>query len=267
MIAFSYAWNRNPNRAMQIFVILLVILVSTGIGFSLFEQVGNPLLNLPVPRFREGSFLPGTTTLADILKYGLNFELTQTKRFISSMLGLTIGLASLIFAFLFWRRKQASSFSVFIINTYLIFGFILSPILHLGESRINCQQDIILAHENLGEYLSEIIPSNSLVYWDGGNAYTPIVYVPHARIFPPQINDGYTYHIGGDPDTLFYFSHWNSDLDLRWRAEADIFIIEAKRYATWKDFLTPQEFQEFSKPADSPSCTEGAELRIFQRLP
>ena len=116
-------------------------------------------------------------------------------------------------------------------------------------------------------YLASIIPAGSLVYWDGGNAYTPMIYVPEARIFPPQINDGYTFHIGGDPDVLYYFSHWNAELDARWRAEADIFIIEAKRYANWKDFLTPREFQEFAKPADSPSCNEGAELRIFQRQP
>ena len=94
-----------------------------------------------------------------------------------------------------------------------------------------------------------------------------MIYVPQARIFPPQINDGYTFHIGGDPDVLYYFSHWNSELDSRWRVEADIFIIEAKRYTTWKDFLTPEDFQEFAKPIDSPSCNEGAELRIFQRLP
>ncbi|MBI3165797.1 MAG: hypothetical protein HYZ24_14030, partial [Chloroflexi bacterium] len=47
----------------------------------------------------------------------------------------------------------------------------------------------------------------------------------------------------------------------------DIFIIEAKRYAGWKDFLTPAEFQEFATPPASPSCNEGAALRIFQRTP
>ena len=267
IITFSYAWNHQPVRALQILVILIVILFSIGIGFSLFEQVGNSLLNFPTPRFSEGKFQPGTTTITDILKYGLNFELPQIKRFISANLGFAIGLISLFIAFYLWHRAGKNKLSVFIINTYLIIGFILSPLLHLGESTINCQQDIILSHENLGNYLAEIVPANSLVYWDGGNAYTPMIYVPHARIFPPQINNGYTYHIGGDPDTLYYFSHWNSELDARWRSEADIFIIEAKRYPNWKDFLNPLEFQEFPKPTASPACSEGAELRIFQRIP
>ena len=51
----------------------------------------------------------------------------------------------------------------------------LCPVLHLGESSINCKQDMILAHERLGAYLSTVIPPDSLVYWDGGNAYTPMI--------------------------------------------------------------------------------------------
>ncbi len=126
---------------------------------------------------------------------------------------------------------------------------------------------MILAHEQLGAYLSEIIPSNSLVYWDGGNAFTPMVYVPEARIFPPQINDGYSYRFGGDADTLYRFSHWNDELIAEWKASADVFIIEAKRFSVWKDFLTPQAFEEFAPPPAAPTCYEGGELRIFHRIP
>jgi len=201
------------------------------------------------------------------LKYGLNLSLVQIKRALSSSLGFLAGLTVLSAAHLAWRRAKAERFALTLINSFLIAGFLSFPLLHLGAGKIDCQTDIIRDHEELGEYLSSVIPAHSLVYWDGGNAYTPMIYVPEARIFPPQINDGYTFHIGGDPDVLYYFSHWNGELDARWRSEADIFIIEARRYSAWKDFLAPQEFQEFPKPANSPSCLEGGELRIFQRLP
>ena len=95
----------------------------------------------------------------------------------------------------------------------------------------------------------------------------PMVYIPNVRFFPPQINDGYTYRIGGDSDTLFRFSHWNSELNDQWMDSADVFIIEAKRYSTWKEFLNPQEFEEYQKPITAPSCEDGAGLRIFHRLP
>jgi len=266
VISFAYAWNQNPNRVVQIFSILVVLVVATGIGYSLFEQVGNGLLNLPiVPRVRSGGF--GFVAIVDALTQGLDMQLVQVKRWISSFLGFLVGFVVLLASFFVWKRAQRSNFTITFVNSFLIAGFVLSPVLHLGESVRDCNTDIIRDHEELGAYLASIIPAGSLVYWDGGNAYTPMIYVPEARIFPPQINDGYTFHIGGDPDVLYYFSHWNAELDARWRAEAGIFIIEAKRYANWKDFLTPQEFQEFAKPTASPSCNEGAELRIFQRLP
>jgi hypothetical protein len=267
VVAFANAWKREPNRAVTVLVIFLVVLASVGMGFSMFEQVGDGLLNAQVPRFREGSFQPGTTALVDFLKYGLSLELPQIKRSISSTLGFLLGLVVLLLAFLVWRREKRKQFSLTLINLFLIAGFVLSPLLHMGASQQDCQTDIILAHERLGAYLSEIIPPESLVYWDGGNAFTPMVYVPHARIFPPQINNGYTFHIGGDPDVLYSFSHWNKELQARWKDEADIFIVEAKRYAKWKGFLDMQGLREFPSPADSPSCVEGSELRIFQRLP
>lgn len=266
VVAFTYAWNENPNRVVKIVSVFVVVLVGTGIGYSLFEFVGNGLLNLPVvPRIRSGGL--GFIAIVDALTQGLDMPLVFVKRGIGSLLGLLSAFCVLLFAF-FVRKRVQTNFTSTLVNSFLIAGFLLSPILHLGESRPDCAgTDIIRDHEELGAYLASVIPPDSLVYWDGGNAFTPMIYVPQARIFPPQINDGYTYHIGGDPDVLYSFSHWNGELADRWRAEADIFIIEAKRYADWKDFLTPAEFQEFASPPVSQSCNEGAELRIFQRTP
>jgi hypothetical protein len=266
ILTFAYGWNDNPNRVLRILSVAAVIVTATGIGYSLFEFVGNGLLNLPIiPRIRSGGL--GFVAIVDALTQGLDMSLVQVKRWISSALGLIIGVCVLLLAFFISKRKPTQPFTLTLVNSFLVTGFLFSPLLHLGESRRDCDTDIIRDHEELGAHLASVIPPDSLVYWDGGNAYTPMIYAPQVRIFPPQINDGYTFHIGGDPDALYYFSHWNGELDQRWRAEADIFIIEAKRYADWKDFLTPNQFQEFAKPAHSPSCVEGAELRIFQRLP
>lgn len=267
ILAFKYAWNDNPNRIVKILSIFFAILVATGIGYSLFEFVGNGILNLHViPRPRPGGL--GFIAIVDALTQGLNMSLVAVKRWVGSALGLLAGLGITLLAVLFSKSKPSKNFTTVLVNSFLATGIVLSPILHLGESRPDCPgTDIIRDHEELGTFLASVIPPDSLVYWDGGNAFTPMIYVPKARIFPPQINDGYTFHIGGDPDVLYYFSHWNSELSDRWRAEADIFVIEAKRYADWKNFLTPVEFQEFEKPPVSQSCNEGAELRIFKRLP
>ncbi|MBK8781566.1 MAG: glycosyltransferase family 39 protein [Anaerolineales bacterium] len=270
VIVLSAAW-KSPRPVVQGLAIIFVIVFSVGIGFSLFENIGSGLLNLSVPRMRDGQFLPGTTTLADILKYKFSLELTAIKRAISSAIGFMAGMGILLIAFLIRLRtkdpQKRLNFALVSINLYLVVGLLLSPVLHLGESRLDCKQDMILAHEQLGTYLSTVIPPNSLVYWDGGNAFTPMVYTPQVRIFPIQINDGYTYRIGGDPETLHRFNHWNDALGREWREAADVFIIEGKRFSTWKEYLTPQAFEEYAPPPAAPTCYEGGELRIFYRIP
>ncbi|HQX00884.1 MAG TPA: glycosyltransferase family 39 protein [Anaerolineales bacterium] len=266
VIVFTGSERRASSRVMQAFVILLVLILSTGIGFSLFESIGRWVYEIPVPRMRDGQFLPGTTGLVDILTNRFGLTLTVIKRGISAGMGLLVGLAALLAAFLVWRRAKPD-FAHVLINSFLVLGFVLAPIVNARGSRIECEQDLITANEQLGAYLANIIPSNSLVYWDGGLSFTPMIYVPQVRIFPPQINSGYTYRDGGDADTVYRLSHWNGELNEQWKNSADIFIIEVKRYSTWKDFLNPQEFEEYQKPSIAPSCLDGAGIRIFHRLP
>jgi len=265
------SWKRQPSLLIQIALVLLALVLAIGIGFSLFESIGSEILGLPVPRIREGQFLPGTTMLVDLIKNKFSFTLPWIKRSISATLGLLAGLGLLFIVFIFWSRTrkpgETPGFSFLLANSFLVFGLLLSPILNAGGSQVDCKENVIAANEQLGHYLASIIPAGSLVYWEGGLSFTPMVYVTGVRIFPPQINDGYTYRTGGDPETLFRLSHWNSELSLRWKAAADVFIIESTRYSSWKDFLNPLKFAEYQRPLTAPSCNEGAGLRIFHRLP
>jgi 4-amino-4-deoxy-L-arabinose transferase-like glycosyltransferase len=271
VITISSSLNRKPSRGIQVLAILLILVLSTGIGLSSFDNIGRVILAIPVPRMSGGQFLPGTTTLVEFITNKFGTELTLLKRYLASVLGLLAGIAALLTAFAISRRMKDSQmrpgFAFVLLNFFLAMGLLLSPALNAGGSRTDCEQDMLMANEQVGAQLASLIPADSLVYWDGGLSFTPMLYVPQARIFPPQINDGYSYRIGGDADTLARFSHWNNELKSQWKASADIFIIQAKRYTLWKDFLNPKEFEEYPKPATAPSCEEGSELRIFHRLP
>ncbi|MBL8050527.1 MAG: hypothetical protein JNM46_04840, partial [Anaerolineales bacterium] len=205
-------------------------------------------------------------SLEDALKYGLNLDNVEIKRAVGALFGFLIGILIIAITFFIWRQKK-NNFALTLMNSFLIAGFLLSPILHLGESKLDCRTDIILANEQVGDYLASIIPSDSLVYWEGGLSFVPMVYVPEARIFPPQINDGYAYRRGGDADVLNRFGYWNSVSFIEWRDSADIFIVEEKRFEYWSAYLTPQTFHEFAPPPVAPSCADGSGLRIFQRNP
>ena len=271
VIVISSLSNRYPSRVAQILAVVVVLALSIGIGFSSFDNLSRFFLDFPVPRMSNGQFLPGTTTLLAFITNKFGTELILVKRYIAAILGLLVGLAILLIAFAVSRRmknvQSKPGFAFVLLNLFLAMGLLLSPVLNAGGSRIDCKQDILNANEQVGAHLARFIPADSLVYWDGGLSFTPMVYVPQARIFPPQINDGYSFRIGGDADTLSRFSHWNSELKSQWIASADIFIVQASRYPLWKDFLTQQKFEEYQKPPTAPSCEDGSELRIFHRLP
>ncbi|MBL8092003.1 MAG: hypothetical protein JNJ43_16830, partial [Anaerolineales bacterium] len=265
VIVFSSLKNFSLARWTAILIIPFILLTSTGMGFSNFENVTASLTDLRlVPRIRAGQIFPVFISLEDALKYGLNFEPVQIKRAVGAGFGFLLGFITIGIAFFIWRKNK-NNFSLTLMNSFLIIGFILSPLLHLGESKLDCRTDIIRANEQVGEYLASIIPSDSLVYWDGGLSFVPMVYVPNAKIFPAQINDGYAYRRGGDADILNRFGYWNSVSLVEWRDSANIFIIEEKRFESWKAYLTPTNFIEFALPPIAPSCNEGAGLRIFQR--
>ena len=82
-----------------------------------------------------------------------------------------------------------------------------------------------------------IIPQGSLVYWEGGLSAAPLLYLPGVNIFPPQINDGYSFISNGDTAELFKFGYWNEEMDAEWKATADFFIIEDERYQQLEGFF------------------------------
>jgi hypothetical protein len=272
VIAVSFLWKQETtSRFTQILVLALILVLSVGIGLSSFDNIDQSILNLPVPRIRDGQFLPGTTALVDFISNKFGLALTLIKRYLASTIGLAAAFTVALIASAISRSlknvKNRPAFVFVLLNVFLAMGLLLSPLLNLGGSRADCEQDMLSANEQVGAHLAEVIPPDSLVYWNGGLSFTPMVYVPQARIFPPQINDGYTYRTGGDADTLSRFSHWNAELNEQWVNSADVFIVEVKRYAGWSEFFDPQKFEEYQRPAAVPSCEDGSALRIFHRLP
>jgi hypothetical protein len=271
VVAIAGSWNRNPSMVLKITAVFLVLVFSAGIGLSAFENVDRPLLDFPIPRMREGRILAGTTPLVVFLSNKFALSLVLIKKYLAFSLGLLAGVLVLLLSFWLWRRSRRigykSDFSFVMLNVFLALSFLFSPFLNTGGDLTDCAQDVIVSNEEVGRYLSQVIPPDSLVYWDGGLSFTPLTYVSDIRIFPPQINDGYTYRNGGDPDLLYRFSHWNNELNEEWKAQADVFIIEEKRYSGWRDYLNTQEFEEYQRPPVSLSCEDGTGLRIFHRLP
>ncbi len=262
------SWNWRPSIAAQIMLVIGLLVVFAGMGFSAFEDIGNSLLNLPAPRVRDLRILPGFVTWRDILSNKFHVNHNTAMRYASTVFGFSVGVLIMLISYMTWRRAWRDSsvkFGAFFASVILVLELIISPVLHGTAGKTDCASDVILANEQIGDYLKGIIPQGNLVYWDGGLSAAPFLYLPGMKIFPPQINDGYSFISNGNTAELFKFGYWNEEMNAEWKATADFFIIEEKRYNGWKKFLSPEQFDEFARSPVGTSCLEESSLRIFRR--
>ena len=269
LVLMAGSWNPQPSRTTLIALIVVFLLISSGMGYSAFQDIGSFLLRLPAPRVRDMRILPGLATWWDILSNGFHLDQNMAKRYASTVAGFLAAAFVTIFVYALWRWVRRSSivlsFGMFYAYTILTVGIIASPLLHGTFGYRDCQMDVIKANEQIGAYLRSIVPAGSLIYWNGGLSTVPLLYLPEAEIIPAQINDGYAFYGGGDAAQLYEFGLWNEEMDAGWKATADFIIIEESRYPGWQGLLTPDRFDEFERTAAGTSCQAGSRLRIFRR--
>jgi small basic protein len=260
---------------------LAVIVLLTGIGYGTFTEVGGgllPVLDISVPRMQAMRFLPGRVPLGTLFqnKLGLSdaaFE-QLARRILPAIAGLTIGIVLVILSHYlsrFTARRFApgrASFGVIALLSTLLLGMILSPTLLLGGgyNTYDCQGDVIQGYENAGQYLAEVIPPGSLVYWRGGNSSVPLLYIKNVRIFPAQINGDYSLRKGGDPDELVKFGFWSESLAQVWSREADYILIEERLFNGWLSQLVEAGGYDEIRPTPSTViCRNNASIHIYRR--
>jgi hypothetical protein len=128
--------------------------------------------------------------------------------------------------------------------------------------------DILAAYETVGAHLAKLVPPGSLVDWNGGLATVPLLYMPGVRIFPPQLNDGYSKRHGGDAEQLYRHGYWNAELAQKWLHEADFVLVEGWRYRSeLRQEISPAEFNELEETPPLQTCSEGTQILIFRREP
>jgi len=260
-------WNLQSSRISSGLIFALLLIFFSGLGFSLFERIGAPLLNLPAPRISRAGFLPGFTNWDALLTGGLNLEKSAARQLISAVAGLLAGGLFLALSYSLWRIRSARvpmRFSAFAALAALLMGMLSSPWLH--GNLIDCPDDIIAAHEQTGAYLASVIPPDKSVYWDGGLSAAPLLYLPGRQFFPAQINSNYTFLHTGETAQVQRFGYWNEALRDQWKASADFFLVSNERYAkSWVDFFTPDSFVELPRAPVSTACAPESRLRVFRR--
>ena len=270
LICISFPNTKKQNSRWTSWIFSLVMLgVSTAVAFSytINAELKNKILKIPVPRIQSLQFLPGTTPFGAALENKFAFSDKLLKHLLVAPAGFVVG-AILLLISLYVYKKTKKNFVTIVASAFFVASMLLSfsPILGQFKSTENCG-DVIAANENAGSHIANIIPAGSKVYWAGGLSVAPMLYVPDISFPIPQINGGYSFHLGGNSDTLLKFGRWNEDLSQQWKEEADFLLIDERHYSEeWSGFLGSKNFDEMPPTAPTIPCRDDSSIHIFRRL-
>jgi hypothetical protein len=275
LVPFSITFtNRNNNKNIIVLVLtcIAILLLFSGLGYSLFEVTSDTLLHLQIPRFKDMHFLPGTIEISRILTDKLNLTFRSQRHLIGLLSGFIFGIVFLIIIMFIRKLVRVKfpdiSYARTAFSGLLLFGLIATPTkLFSGDPTILiCNSgDILYAQEKVGLELNNVIPKNSLVYLE---YETPIslLYIHDVRVFPPQINKYFYYRIGGNDQELEKYGYWNENLSNKWLNEADYLIIGGSNGNAIRNILVtePEKFTLLKTTSKINPCIDKSKLKVYK---
>jgi hypothetical protein len=270
--------QKNLAVARQIILSLLIVLISTAIGYGGADSTSGFLTALRVPEilsfFRTGRILPGQVPLWELINSRFGIPYDTSRWFLPLLAGLIIGALILLTGFairLLWKRKsvyQVASFGAISACVFLLAGWGLSPSIALGGgfTQWACTGNVIQAYRQAGKYLSQVVPPGSQVYWEGGNAVAVLLYAPGLQIHPQELDEHWNYMLGGDSITLARLSYWNDDLATQWIRQSEFAIIQPAYLEGGVQFLPYQDmFTLVGNTSDGLNCSPDSQLYVYRR--
>jgi hypothetical protein len=270
-------WLGDRSRTSNVVSIVAILILVGGVTFSAADAFGETWLRPRLVRNLLDLSLPDGTELWVLLenKFGMQYQeivnLTRREltRWIPVLLGLIVATVSL---FTVWfvrrlaKRKSPYSFSACAFGLLLVTIFTLSPtqILGFGYRTYDCAGDVITSYEIVGSELRRFVEPGKLVYWTGGDSAVPLLYIPKVEIFPPQLNDGYTFRIGGDTEIIHRLSYWDENLRTQWLDEADYLLIEDQFYDDF--WIATGDWVQTAVTSPADSCRDGASIHVLQKV-
>lgn len=288
LLAFS-SWGQYKNRLGKWLLFTVILVLSVGIGYSAkniwasqqtVEQLTRDILRTQVPRVSSFRLQPGSVELWGLLanRFGwaeLDIFSTTTDVIRSAapmLMGFVFGLLLLCFGSAVWNiivgpaRREFYSPIAGIFALFLLLGTAISLGLGFSPDDRDCGWDVIASYEAGGAHLAGHVPPGSKVYWWGGLSAAPLLYLPDVEIYPAQINDGYSFRLGGDLDDLLRYGWWSQELADRWIGEADVILIEERLYGGFATgFAESAAFDEVSPTPPLVPCRSNSPIHIFVR--
>lgn len=292
LVVTASSWQKQPGFIHQSAILVLVMGLFTGIGYSSFEETGYPLrtvfmniMKIQLPRsgdfFKNFRFLPGTVSLEGFIENKLGLvidpfrDIEMYRRVLPAVAGFTLGLVFLLllavlFGYFRKRRQIPWNYGAVAMLIFVLLGSLLSSSRILGGANLqyDCDQDSITSYEGTGRQLAELIPAGSQVYWDVTSSATSLLlYLPGIQIHPQQINGKYAYYEGGNTQELLRVGLWNDQAAAQWLQQVDVIVVDETAIPTgWKEVVSSGwQRQTIHNPVSS--CNGDPALKIYWKVP
>ena len=249
---------------------LLSLIFIPGAFLGTLETVGRWVMALPVPRFKGGKILSGSTELWKLFENRFGYSYDQLLPVLATAFGVMVAV---LFLLLVWavykllRNKPVNYLGNFVFSALVILGFVFmpSPLLASMQTENTCGGDVLAAFETVGQQLDDVIPAGSSVYWAAGSVVTPLLYITDTSIPPQMLNGVYSKRVGGDRELLEKQGYYNQESVEAWRAGADYVInSNSNMVGSWLTFLNADDFDEYHHTNSLDPCDETSYLRIFK---
>jgi len=270
LFAMSYdSLKTSDSPLRKILSAVLLIIIFTLVGFSLFELIGNPLNNIILPRIGDGRILPGSALLWQILtnKFGLSFE--TSRRLLPTLLGLFIGIVGIFITLIFSKRLVLRHNKTFL-NYFIILLFIpiliFLPLINQLPKGSLCSVSVPQIYESMANRIQSRIDPGEKVFTFGNLSNIPLIYLPSENIYPPQVNGDFSFRTGTDADDLLKVGFWNQELRDQWIEESEFFIVRVGELGLWEDEqIESRQVFSMGKSPFSMACPADTNIYIFMR--
>ena len=260
--------KRKPSWISTVVTSFFVILFTTIIGFSSFEQTGYSLMNLQVPRLKEGRILEGSVYLWQMFtnKFHLDYELIRmiTPAIFGFLLGLFLIILLLILQVIQNRRHKTSVF-MNLGMPFLILGFIFTAFLSWPTQETFSKSSVTSLYSQIGKQLASVTRPGEKIYIDGSIASIPLLYASDVQILPGQINSDYALVEYTNSDEVAKIGFWNEQMARDWKKQSELFIVGGDKISQWYDYIENKNLKLISEVNYAPGLPEYVKIYIFIR--
>lgn len=260
--------KKTPSLFTTISSALFIVLCSTIIGFSTFEQSGLSLMNLDVPRLKEGRIIDGSVALWQLLTNKFHLDYETLRRVIPAGFGFGIGVILLFIFFVFWvvqKRNHKGPGWINIGIPFLILGFVFTPLFSWPTQETFSKANVPAMYQQIGRQLSSAAQPGDKIYLDGNIASVPLLYTNDVQIIPGQVNFTYSFREDANSDEAARKGLWNGAMAQAWKSQSEIFIIEGEQLSKWYDYIKKEALIKISGDNFAPEVPAYAKLYIYTR--